>query len=127
MSHHCRLFRSSRYLATLLLLLSLASVAQNATAQSGEDAAENVPLISGGAGFFTQTIGGKTNYSSVLAPLLAAPLGTHFLFEGRANLVETWSPTGPNNSYEHVHFAGLNYAQVDYFMNSHVTLVGGYF
>jgi hypothetical protein len=127
MFHLCRLFRSSRYFATLLLLLSLASVAQNATAQSSEDATENVPLISGGAGFFSQTIGGKTNYSSVLAPLLAAPVGTHFLFEGRANLVETWSPTGPNNSYQHVHFAGINYAQVDYFMNRHVTLVGGYF
>ena len=122
-----RLLRSSLSLATLFLSLSFLSYAQSTVAQSTESAAQNIPLISGGAGFFTQTLGGKTNYSSVLAPLLAAPVGSHLLFEARANLVETWSPTGPNNSYEHVHFVGVNYAQADYLVNRHVTLVGGYF
>ena len=122
-----RLSRPSRYLATLLLSLSFTSLASNTLAQSREDGGKDTPLISGAAAFFTRTNGGKTTYSPVLAPLLAAPVGTHLLFESRANLVETWSPTGPNNAYDHVHFVGLTYAQVDYFLNAHVTLVGGYF
>jgi hypothetical protein len=122
-----RLSRRSRYLATLLLSLSFTSLASSTLAQSSEDAGKDTPLISGAAAFFTRTNGGKTTYSPVLAPLLAAPVGTHLLFESRAALAETWSPTGPNHTYDHVHFVGLNYAQVDYFLNAHVTLAGGYF
>ena len=122
-----RVSRPSRYLATLLLSLSFTSLASSTLAQSSEDAGKDTPLISGSVAFFTRTNGGKTTYSPVLAPLLAAPVGTHLLFESRADLVETWSPTGPNNTYDHAHFVGLTYAQVDYFLNAHVTLVGGYF
>jgi hypothetical protein len=119
--------RHSRYLATLLLSLSFATFAPGMLAQSTADSGHDIPLISGGAAFFTRTDGGKTTYSPVLAPLLAAPVGAHLLFESRANLVETFSPTGSNGTYDHVHFVGLSYAQVDYFLNAHVTLVGGYF
>src|SRR5580692_3120501 len=122
-----RLSRPSLFLATLLLSLSFTSLASSTLAQSSEDAGRDTPLISGAAAFFTRTNGRKTTYSPVLAPLLAAPVGTHLLFESRAGLAETWSPTGPNNTYDHAHFVGLTYAQVDYFLNAHVTLVGGYF
>lgn len=88
-----RLSRPSRYFVTLLLSLSFSSLASSTLAQSSEDAAQDTPLISGAAAFVTRTNGGKTAYSPVLAPLLAAPVGIHLLFESRANLVETWSPT----------------------------------
>jgi hypothetical protein len=122
-----RLSIPSRYLGTLLLSLGLSFLAQSLLAQSSEDAGHDTPLISGAAAFFTQTNGGKTSYTPVVAPLLAAPVGTRLLFESRANLGEMWSPSGPNNTYDHVHFFSLTYAQVDYFLNAHVTLVGGYF
>jgi hypothetical protein len=112
------LSRPSRFLATLLLSLSFTSLASSTLAQSSEDAGRDTPLISGAAAFFTRTNGRKTTYSPVLAPLLAAPVGTHLLFESRAALAETWSPTGPNNTYDHAHFVGLTYAQVDYFLNA---------
>lgn len=121
------LSRPSRYLAILLLSLGFSSLAPSMVAQSSEDAAHNVPLISGALAFLTRTDGGKTSYMPVLAPLLAAPVGTHLLFESRANLVETFAPSGPNNTYNHVHFVGVAYAQADYFLNAHMTLVGGYF
>ena len=119
--------RSSRYLATLLLSIILTSLTPSMLAQATSDSGHDTPLISGAVAFFTRTDGGKTNYSPVLTPLLAAPVGSRLLFESRANLVETFSPSGPNGTYDHVHFAGVSYAQADYFVNPHLTLVGGYF
>jgi hypothetical protein len=119
--------RFSRYLAILLLALIFSAFAPGMLAQSTADSGNNVPLISGAAAFVTRTDGGKTTYSPVLAPLLAVPVGAHFLFESRADLVESFSPNGPNGSYNTSHFIGLSYAQADYFLNRHVTLVGGYF
>jgi hypothetical protein len=121
------LSRSRQYLASLLLSLTFSSLTPSLVAQTDDDAAHNVPLISGGAGFFSRTDGGNTTYNPVIAPLIAAPLGPHLLFESRANLVEIFSPSGPNGTYDHIHFVAVAYAQADYFVNSHFTLVGGYF
>jgi len=91
-------------------------------------AAQNTPLISGGAGFFTSTNGGETTYVPVIAPVLAAPLGNSFLVESRATLLESFFPKGPGQSgYDHAHFTGLAYLQGDYLATSHLTIVGGYF
>jgi len=117
------LSRFRQCLATLLLSLSFASLAPGLAAQSSE----NVPLISGGVGFFSRTDGGKTTYTPVVAPLLAAPIGSHLLFESRANIVEIIGPFGPSGTYDHLHFVAVSYAQADYFVNRHLTLVGGYF
>ena len=122
-----RISRSLQYLASLLLSLSFLFLIPSLVAQVNDDAAHNVPLISGGAGFFTRTNGGKTTYTPIVAPLIAAPVGSHLLFESRANLVETFAQFGPNGTYDHSHFVAVSYAQADYFMNSHLTLVGGYF
>jgi hypothetical protein len=127
MSSPAHLSRFRRYFATVVLSLSFSSLPTCAIAQGIDDAAHNVPLISGGAGFFTRTNGGTTSYTPVVAPLIAAPLGTHLLFESRANVVETFAQFGPNRTYDHAHFVAVSYAQADYFVNRHLTLVGGYF
>src|ERR1700739_4756680 len=59
--------------------------------------AQDVPLISGGIGFFTSTNAGNTTYLPVLSPLLAAPLGRRFLVESRAFLLESYFPKGKAN------------------------------
>jgi len=90
--------------------------------------AQNTPLISGGIGFITNTNGGNTTYTPIIAPLLAAPIGDHILVESRATLLETYAPRGDGQSgYKGSSFLGLSYLQGDYMMNAHATLVAGYF
>lgn len=87
--------------------------------------AQDTPLLSGGVGFFTSTNGGNTNYQPLIEPLLAAPIGKHFLIESRAALAETYFPNG--HGYDHAHFIALTYLQGDYFAAPHLTVVGGSF
>jgi hypothetical protein len=97
-----------------------------ALACSQMGAAQDTPLISGGVGFITNTNGGNTTYLPMISPVLAAPIGKHFLFESRAALVESFFPNG-NNGYDHSFFTGLQYAQIDYLATKHLTVVGGEF
>jgi hypothetical protein len=91
-------------------------------------AAQNTPLLSGGVGFFTATNSGQTSYQPLIEPLLAAPIGPHFLVESRAILQETFSPNGGDRpGYDHSHFISLTYLQGDYYLSPHVTIVGGTF
>ena len=78
-------------------------------------AAQNTPLLSGGVGFFTATNSGQTSYQPLFEPLLAAPIGPHFLVESRAILLESFSPNGGDQpGYDHSHFISLTYLQGDY-------------
>jgi hypothetical protein len=94
---------------------------------SSSGSAQNTPLLSGGVGFFTSSNSGTT-YLPILEPLLAAPIGDHFLIESRAALIETFAPNGNGQAgYDHTHFIGLTYLQGDYIASSHLTVVGGSF
>jgi len=89
---------------------------------------QNVPLLSGGVGFVTNTNGGSTSYTPTIEPVLAMPLGQHFLIESRANLLESFAPNGGGQpGYNHTHFIGLSYLQGDYIVSPHLTIVGGSF
>jgi hypothetical protein len=91
-------------------------------------AAQDTPLISGGVAFLTSTNGGSTTYLPIVEPLLAAPLGSHILIESRAALLEDFFPNGGGQSgYNHVHDIALTYAQGDFLISPHATLVAGSF
>lgn len=91
-------------------------------------AAQDVPLISGGVGFFTSSNAGSTSYQPHIEPLIAAPIGPSLLFESRAVILEEFSPKGGGQSgYNHMHFADLIYMQGDYLASKHLTVVGGSF
>ncbi len=91
-------------------------------------AAQDTPLLSGGVGLLTNTNGGNTSYTPIIEPLIAAPVGRHFLVESRAAVLETWAPGGSSQSgYQHSHFAGLTYLQGDYIASRRLTVVGGSF
>lgn len=88
----------------------------------------NVPILSGGAGFFTRTQGGANLFSPVLAPVLAAPFGEKWLIESRADLREVvFRQNGRTGPYQGQFFDTLEYLQLDYNANSHLTLTAGRF
>jgi hypothetical protein len=89
--------------------------------------AQDTPLLSGGLGFLTNTNGGSTSYQTIAVPVLEAPIGQHLLVESRANVLETFSPQGNGQGYNHSTFLGLSYLQADYIATPHLTVVGGYF
>jgi hypothetical protein len=91
-------------------------------------AAQDTPLISGGLAFFHNTNAGTTSYQPIIEPLIAAPIGSRFLIESRATLLENFAPKGGGQpGYDHTHFAGFTYLQGDYLASSHLTIVGGSF
>jgi hypothetical protein len=87
--------------------------------------AQDTPLISGGAGFFTSTRGGDTSYTPIIEPLIDVPVGSRLLIESRAALGDSIFPN--DNGYDHSRFIALTYLQGDYFLSPHVTVVGGSF
>jgi hypothetical protein len=89
-------------------------------------AAQEIPLISGGIGFLTNTNAGSTSYQLAAVPVLSAPIGEHFLIEARGNLLESFSPNG-QGGYDSSHFLAWSYVQADYLATSHLTFVGGDF
>lgn len=109
---------------TVTIALSIAML----VARGAELSAQETPLISGGAGFVTSTTAGNTTYIPVISPLLAAPLGSHFLVESRATILDSYFPKGGGQpGYTSSSFLGLSYLQLDYLANRHVTVVAGEF
>jgi hypothetical protein len=106
------------FLALTLMLFGLGAVG----AQS------DVPILSGGAGFLTATQGDRTFFQPVVAPVLVVPLGEHWLIESRADLRGFISrENGTTGPYQGQFFGTLEYLQLDYNANSHLTVTAGRF
>lgn len=118
-----RQFFSRMIRGAVVLALGVSVIGTPATAT-----AQDTPLISGGAGFFSKTAGGNTSFLPILEPLAAVPLGNHLLVETRAAIVESISPKGNGQSgYDHSFSAALTYLQADYLATEHLTIIGGSF
>src|SRR3974390_2086831 len=92
------------------------------------DAQEYVPIISGGAGLFGSTQGGVNVFQPVLAPVIAVPLGGRWLVETRADLREVISrDNGTTGPYQGHFFGTLEYLQLDFLVDSHMTITAGRF
>jgi hypothetical protein len=96
--------------------------------QSPAAGQSNVPIISGGLGFLGSTEGGVSFFQPVLAPVIAIPIKDKLLIESRADLrgfiVREQGTTGP---YHGQFFGTLEYLQLDYNANSHLTITAGRF
>jgi hypothetical protein len=109
----------ARYICVFALtLLGLTT----ASAQS------DTPILSGAAGFFGANQGGNPFFQPVLAPVLVIPLGNNWLIESRADLREVVARQfGSSGPYQGTFFGTLEYLQVDYNANSHLTITAGRF
>ena len=86
------------------------------------------PILSGGVGFISTTNAGLTFFQPVIAPVAAVPLGDHVLIESRADLRGlVIRQNGTSGPYEGQFFPTLEYLQVDFLVNSHLTLTAGRF
>ena len=89
--------------------------------------AQDIPLISGGVAFFTNTDGGKTNYQPYVEPVIAAPLGSHLLVESRATVFDTFAPKASGGYQRDSLFKTMDYLQADVLLGPHLTFVAGEF
>lgn len=91
-------------------------------------AQENVPILSGGAGFLGATKGGVNSFQPVIAPVISVPLGDRWLIESRADLREFISrENGTSGPYQGEFFGTLEYLQLDFKANSLLTITAGRF
>lgn len=108
----------------LLLLSALRTVAQDTS--SGGDEAGYVPLISGGAGYVYNVNGGVPTLEPQINPILLVPFGRHVLLESRTDFTGFFQredqTSGP---YKGTVFTTVEFAQLDWLANTHVTAVGG--
>jgi hypothetical protein len=86
-----------------------------------------VPVISGAAGFLYSKDAGQTALQPIITPVVLVPLGSHLLVEASAELQGYIARSGPTNSYDGQFFATIDYLQLDYVVNSRLTIVAGRF
>jgi hypothetical protein len=107
----------SLWAALFLLLTGLALHAQSGT-----------PIISGGVQYLSTTTGGATVFQPTIAPVVALPLGNHFLIESRGTFDEViFRENGSTGPYHALTFSSVDYLQLDYLVNPHLTVTVGQF
>jgi hypothetical protein len=114
-----RTLSAGRRLHRCILLATIVAISASALK------AQNVPAISGAVGYLSNRNGGQNFFQPVVAPLIAAPLGSHLLVESRGDLRDISTESSP--AYTHQFIASLIYLQLDYIANRHLTIVGGRF
>jgi hypothetical protein len=108
-----------KVLSVLSLLLSSAAIL---SAQS------ETPIISGGVQYLSTTAGGATVFQPLISPVVAVPIGDHWLIESRATFDEVvFRENGSSGPYHALTFSSVDYLQLDYVANSHLTVVIGEF
>ncbi len=110
-------------LAKILCCLSL--LLSGAAALSAQS---ETPIISGGVQYLSTTSGGATTFQPLIAPVIAAPIGDHWLIESRATFDEVvFRADGTTGPYHALTFSSVDYLQLDYVANPHLTVVVGEF
>lgn len=90
--------------------------------------AQNTPLVSGGIGFLDSTNTGANFFQPVVAPVVAVPIGKHFLAESRFDFREFYArKDGTSGPYEGTFFKSTQYLQLDYIAAPRLTLTAGRF
>ncbi len=87
----------------------------------------DVPILSGGLGFFSSTTSGNTTMQPTANPVFTAPIGSRWLIEARGYFVEVVFPTNGNGPYKAQFFDTFEYGQLDFFATRWLTITAGRF
>jgi hypothetical protein len=90
-------------------------------------AQDEVPVITGSAGFAYTKEAGQTALQPILAPVVLIPFGSRFLIEANGELQGYIARSSPNGPYEASFFKGVGYLQLDFEVSSRLTIVVGRF
>src|SRR5271157_4589626 len=113
--------RRGRYLKFCVALMLFAFGAFLLNAQ------DLVPVITGSAGFIYSNNAGQTDMQPIINPILLFPIGNKVLVEADAQLQGFVARSSPGASYTWQTFSSIEYLQLDYIVNSRMTIVAGRF
>lgn len=119
-----RRWRSRTAFAGLLLLASIAIPTTSAQSADNEKA---VPILSGSAGAFSFVTGGQNVIDTQINPVLLVPLGDRWLVEARAEFEGEFQRPPGGGPYGGPVDKHVDYAQIDYIANPHLTITAGRF
>ncbi len=71
--------------------------------------------------------GESTAIQPIITPVVTAPLGDHLLFESRIDLREFYFRQDSSHSFQNQGFTTVDYLQLDYIANPHMTITAGKF
>jgi hypothetical protein len=114
--------------AALCLALSspLHSQSSSSSTDTREDHAGYVPVISGGFGYVHNVNGGVTTVEPLISPVLLVPFGSHVLLESRTDFTGFYQRNPqPDGPFKGKVFKNVEYAQLDFLLNTHLTVVAG--
>jgi len=95
---------------------------------SGVSGQSNIPIISGGVQFLSTTSGGATFFQPLIAPVIVAPIGDHWLIQSRATFDEViFRENGSTGPYHAHTFSSIDYLQLDFIASPHLTVTVGEF
>jgi hypothetical protein len=86
-----------------------------------------VPVLSMGAGYDTQFIGGQTNLEPLFSPVILVPLGNNWLIESRDTFEADFTPAAGTSSYKGAVEKEVDYLQLDYIASPYATITIGRF
>lgn len=94
----------------------------------GASAQGNTPIISGGIQYENATAGGATVFAPIISPVVTIPIGDRWLIESRGSFEELiFREDGTSGPYHAITFSSVDYLQLDYLVNPHMTIVVGDF
>ncbi len=87
-----------------------------------------VPILTGSAGYFTNVTAGENALAPVVMPVILVPIGERWLVESRGNFsAEFERPKGGGGPYGGPVEKNLDYLQLDFIANPHLTVTAGRF
>ncbi len=90
-------------------------------------AAPTVPIVSGGVAFVPFVQGGRTTLVSIFSPVVLVPLGDKWLIESRGAFEGDFTRRDGTGPFGGKVKKSLEYLQVDYIANPHLTVTVGRF